>query len=710
MMDNHTEEGVTNTYQDESAFVEMATLILPSHAAGGGMESGEGEEVVLEASQETVDNLGSNNAQCHISAIVDLEMLSELVGISEEEFIADLHMDVNDNRQFEGDVADDGSISRLSVRSDATGTAKTNGDEEEANFKGTEGEETPLLGNNAPEETHTASDRITLTADPFIETLADVLPTIAEDERYNGPDISEGGVVSADYTTNLAGDRGEGDMLVEAGATKTDDDQHLAHDAFLLNIPNENSATGDMEDHFVLALPEIRLEASVAASSISHASVEDLDASQLPFIERAMSFLPEIDDMRLPTDVVNVQLEAHTHTPTKEDPTDLHLDLVVKRRVPMIGYVILISGLFALASVGAALDMQHGPSPTMKTLWRQLATCAVLSPLVAKSFYTDGFPELTRDQWLSLPLCGAAYAYMCLAFVAALELTTMANAFVLSNMTSLVIIVGRFVLGLPVLPSEGMGAFLGFVGAAICANDASKTLATMAASQEGGDDTGGTAKSAMMGNVVALSASFGTATYLIFAKRLRSSLDIFVFMFSVMFLGSLCLMIYMTIVGEAYTLGMDIDIGLFGWLHLGFDRLPLEMFMAIVCNCMGTTGYIAVMKYFEPIVPASVMLMEPVVGSLLGTLSGATALPGMQTWMGDAVVAAGTFLVIWSGAKKTEKIEATDALRPSTGDDSSTVATLLKSPAASTSSRKKPFPSSPSKSDGPAPARVVWDS
>ena len=47
------------------------------------------------------------------------------------------------------------------------------------------------------------------------------------------------------------------------------------------------------------------------------------------------------------------------------------------------------------------------------------------------------------------------------------------------------------------------------------------------------------------------------------------------------------------------------------------------------------------MKYFEPIVPATVMLMEPVVGALLGVAAGTAPFPGIQTWFGDLVVAAG---------------------------------------------------------------------
>ena len=56
------------------------------------------------------------------------------------------------------------------------------------------------------------------------------------------------------------------------------------------------------------------------------------------------------------------------------------------------------------------------------------------------------------------------------------------------------------------------------------------------------------------------------------------------------------------------------------------------------------------------------MLMEPVVALFQGIAVGVTTLPGWITWLGNTVVVSGSLLVIWSGSKKTETIDATDAL------------------------------------------------
>eukprot|EP00339_Tiarina_fusa_P015204 CAMPEP_0117080070 /NCGR_PEP_ID=MMETSP0472-20121206/56501_1 /TAXON_ID=693140 ORGANISM="Tiarina fusus, Strain LIS" /NCGR_SAMPLE_ID=MMETSP0472 /ASSEMBLY_ACC=CAM_ASM_000603 /LENGTH=213 /DNA_ID=CAMNT_0004807573 /DNA_START=187 /DNA_END=825 /DNA_ORIENTATION=- len=213
-------------------------------------------------------------------------------------------------------------------------------------------------------------------------------------------------------------------------------------------------------------------------------------------------------------------------------------------------------------------------------------------------------------------------------------------------MTSLVIIAARAALGLPVLLSEGSGAVIGFVGAAICAGDAPKepvavvidSVSDMASSMDLSTHDN---HLAIYGNLVALSASFGTAGYLLIAKRLRPKMDLFLFMFLIMGVGAFYLLIFCLLNGQTITFDRHAVHGLWGWLNFQADRLPLELYMAIdaivlaiVCNCLGTMGYIAVLKYFDAIVPATVMLLEPVVGALLGTIAGTAPLPGLQTWFG----------------------------------------------------------------------------
>jgi hypothetical protein len=57
-----------------------------------------------------------------------------------------------------------------------------------------------------------------------------------------------------------------------------------------------------------------------------------------------------------------------------------------------------------------------------------------------------------------------------------------------------------------------------------------------------------------------------------------------------------------------------------------------------------------------------VMLMEPIFAAFMGAAVGVSTLPGWVTWAGDGVVTIGSIMVISSGSKKTESIDATEAL------------------------------------------------
>ena len=160
----------------------------------------------------------------------------------------------------------------------------------------------------------------------------------------------------------------------------------------------------------------------------------------------------------------------------------------------------------------------------------------------------------------------------------------------MSNLASLIIIGSKVVLRKPVLFLEGAGAAIGMTGALFCAYAGS------------GNSEDHSSSLAMAGNVLAFLASVATALYLTLAKSLRSRVDLFVFMLLIFTYASAAVLLYMIFMGEPYKISIDSTIGLFGWVHLQMDRLPLELWMVIVCNLLGTAGYLAVLKYFDPVV------------------------------------------------------------------------------------------------------------
>lgn len=763
-----------NNNENETEDVAPSGVATHTHGGGGGV-------VLLEAKFETCSELMNSTCQAQIQAVVDLEKLSELVGLPCEQFLTDWHHQVNEElqlnhttkKQQQQQQQEDLEIENLLFVDAEQDFSKANSvaANEQTKLLGSAVPQPPVLLSTGVEDPmhqqmehhhHAVADRIAFGADAFLETLTDVVATsdhaataAADDDSNtdNNHYFDRPETAAATATITPSGPYYPHQSLCHNSSHHP---FHSATHAFLLEkLPPTaaDSSTGggggeeeDAQHHcYILALPTDASpwdydddddDISEAASDTSFlhgvtflpSDVQDvqLEATSIP-LPKMESFhennVGEDDDMnwctvdsttgtsRLYRKQLSLQQQqqqqGHSYT-----PIGIRLDMVVKRQVPFIGYVILITGLWALSSVGVALNWQgHDVSPLLKTYWRLSSTSLVLLPMAIQSArissrsstssseQQQSFSWPNKVQWMLLVVCSACYAFMTAAFVIALDLTSVVNAFVLSDLAPLFLIVGRWAVGYPVLYTEGWGAAIGFLGGTICALDPSSSSSdsnTEVNAAGGGfvvvvgmTDSSSSRHHphAFTGDVLAILASAAMAIYLLIAKRLRPHIDLFLFMFLIMWISSIFMLGYMILAGEDIRLSSHPNFGLWGWTNLSADRLPLEMYLAIVCNVLGTTGYVAVMKYFEPVVVSTVMLMEPVLGALMGVAAGLDPLPGLQTWVGNAVVTVGIVLVVWSGARTTKTIDATEALchigggggGGETGGGGTTVA-LMKSP------------------------------
>jgi len=494
---------------------------------------------------------------------------------------------------------------------------------------------------------------------------------------------SEAFLISVPAAAAAAAEMTGSDRGIRGSHCSGDGDDDVENSVYVLALPEiVPSATGDDRDDDAASPSSPRLPPTFRSSVAGLATVaaEEISNAMTPFFENA--FAP------LPTDIRNIQLRVSTRyddeSKTKDDhrrrtsaevpsgddgrdeeshrrPPPVHLDVVVDRRVPVVGYFLLVSALLALSSSGVAFDWQSGPTPEMKTLWRFVSTAATFACLGWKSMTWEEWNKFSAmDLAVWIPLAGLNYGFMCTAFVVALEMTSMVNTFILSNLASLIIIGSKFATGSPVLLLEGLGAAIGFLGALICAAAPSTEPSDPSAGDPSADHDNHLATT---GNFLAFLASIATAIYLTIAKTLRPKVDLFLFLFLLFFDSTLFLLLYMILFSHqpVRILSAHPTLGLFGWLHPALDRLPLELYSALVCNGVGTAGFIAIMKYFDPVVVSMVMLMEPVFASVMGAAAGVSTLPGWGTWAGDAVVAVGSAMVISSGAETREAIDATGA-------------------------------------------------
>ena len=335
---------------------------------------------------------------------------------------------------------------------------------------------------------------------------------------------------------------------------------------------------------------------------------------------------------------------------TADDATELSsLQAPIdEETIPFHAYLILLSAVIALSSIGPSLALQQEVHATMKVFWRMSGTATFLLPYALRSTIKDGLPKLVHTHWCTFGLASFCYAVMCVGFVIALDFTSVGNAVIFANSQVVLLLIGKFFVGAPVLLLEGAGALVAFAGGILCTVDASRTTTADVGEHEVSPAWSG------WGDIFALISATGGVGYLIFAKSVRGHFhSVYEFMFLNMVGASTFTLIYMLLSGQEVTFDMDIHTGVLGFLNPRYDRLPLELFMVVVCNMTGTLGYVRSMQYFDSIIISVATLMEPVVASLLAFSVGVGVLPGGLGWLGNVLVIVGTVCVLAPSTKKS---------------------------------------------------------
>jgi drug/metabolite transporter (DMT)-like permease len=430
---------------------------------------------------------------------------------------------------------------------------------------------------------------------------------------------------------------------------------------------------GDATTHFIEEAVEVKETVWEAATDMQEAVVEEV----AEIADTLMEELHEADDGNtflemsltrnfsiLPTDIERAVEVANQITVGAEDVPSLDgklapagtemetLELIKEAEAavaavvttPPSAYLLLAMAVFCLSAIGPLLEDQKGVDSTMKICWRQFATSCLLFPFAVVSVRKDGFPQMTLTQWSTFLLTSVCYTIMCVGFVLSLEYTAIGNAVILANSQSLLLLAGKMLVGHAVSSMEATGALVAFSGAILCSIDSS---------QAAPDSAGG---KTFLGDFLGIVSSIGGVGYLIFAKQTRSHMNLYVFMYLNMLTGSLLSLSFITLIlREPVTFDRNESTGIFGWLNMDADRLPLEIAMVLWCNFFGTLGYVRAMQFFDNLVICVAALMEPVVAELLAFVIGVGFLPGWKGWLGNGLVAAGTFAVVYRphGSDKT---------------------------------------------------------
>jgi drug/metabolite transporter (DMT)-like permease len=250
----------------------------------------------------------------------------------------------------------------------------------------------------------------------------------------------------------------------------------------------------------------------------------------------------------------------------------------------LLDYVSLLSAVLAVSANGSCLALLHGVHPLMKLFWRMTATYLCLSVFAIKTIVTKGFPKLASYDWLTLGGAVACFSVQMGLYYTALSYTSIGNAVIGANSQAILLILGKLLAGESVSPMEGSGVLVAFAGAILCARDEASESKTNTSN-----------KMAMFGDCLALLSGAVGVFYLTFAKALRESMSVTVFMFLVMLLGSGLVFIGIVASGAPFQLSTNPYSGLIGWVSFRENRLYVLLVIALVCNIMGTMGFVRVM-------------------------------------------------------------------------------------------------------------------
>ncbi|MEE3083637.1 MAG: DMT family transporter [Candidatus Thermoplasmatota archaeon] len=298
------------------------------------------------------------------------------------------------------------------------------------------------------------------------------------------------------------------------------------------------------------------------------------------------------------------------------------------KSAPMHAWAILAIAVLAVSSAGAVFRTMDGIEPLLKAGWRLQATSLVLLPFFIYQLRTSDFQW---DRRILLIVLGSS---ICLwihfgSWVWSLDHTSLTHSLLFVTAHPLVIVAGMIMLRMNPHRWEIIGAILGFTGAFITLQDA----------KSGGEVT-------LLGDAAAFVGALAIVGYLAAGRVLRSEdgMPLFLYAFPVTAMAAIFLTIQ-SILQEGTTLEMStVDTSAIGWADPTW-LLPVA-YLALGPGLAGHTGINASLKWLPPLVISVAVVLEPLIGSLLGWAIGVESVPGMWTWFGGPFMVVGTALAI----------------------------------------------------------------
>jgi len=314
-------------------------------------------------------------------------------------------------------------------------------------------------------------------------------------------------------------------------------------------------------------------------------------------------------------------------------------------------WILLVGAVFGVSSAGALFQQVDEVPPLLRASWRLQLTSIVLAPLALIQWRQFGSQiksqMMERSTILWLLGGGLALSLHFGSWVASLDETSLTHSLLFVTAHPLIIIVGMMILARVVITqrkptrNEIIGACIGFIGAIIALLDQG---------HQQGDHT-----VTIWGDFLAFLGAVFVVGYLVSGRVLRKWMPIFIYAFMVTLIGALLLIPASWIFESEFS-----QFGVFGWTDREF--FPWFLALALIAGLLGHTGLNTCLRYTSPLVISTSVTMEPIIGSIIGSIVFGGGLPGFWTWIGGPILVIGIILVVLGAPQDNTNNETLEAV------------------------------------------------
>jgi drug/metabolite transporter (DMT)-like permease len=165
----------------------------------------------------------------------------------------------------------------------------------------------------------------------------------------------------------------------------------------------------------------------------------------------------------------------------------------------------------------------------------------------------------------------------------------------------------------------------------------------------------------LIGDAAAFLGAIAIVGYLAAGRHLRGGkqMPLFLYAFPVTAICAIFLTLHAVLVENATLDSAIVDTSVFGWADASW--ILLVGYLALGPGLAGHTGINASLRWLPPLVISVSVVMEPLLGGLLGWMLGVQSVPNLWTWVGGPFMIIGTTLaIVGTNHRLSEKVDPAD--------------------------------------------------